>query len=228
MKQKRSYIKNEYHFKLALLAAVLLIIFLFAHQVGNGTIKKEVAITEKKDLGLTPLEDFFVVQKGITPKINVNDWDLEITGLVNNPVTLTYDEVLTMESVTEIKTVRCVQSPERLSATGKWKGVKLNDLFDLVKVKPEATRVVFYAADDYSSSLKIQDITDEFILAYEVNDEVLPIKHGYPIRLVAPNKWGYKWVKWIIKIELIDEEHKGYWESRGWNDDADVSEKYIE
>jgi hypothetical protein len=95
---------------------------------------------------------------------------------------------------------------------------------DLAIILPGANEVVFYAADGYSSSLTLEDATSEdVLLAYEMNSEVLPADHGYPIRLIAPGKAGYKWVKWITHIELVDYDYKGYWESRGWDDEADLT-----
>ncbi|MFW9990178.1 MAG: molybdopterin-dependent oxidoreductase [Candidatus Odinarchaeota archaeon] len=74
----------------------------------------------------------------------------------------------------------------------------------------------FYAADDYNSSLTIEEATEnDVLLAYEMNSEVLPPEHRFPIRVVAPNQLGYKWVKWVVRIEIVNYDYKGYWESRG-------------
>jgi hypothetical protein len=82
---------------------------------------------------------------------------------------------------------------------------------------------VFYGADGYSSSITLDyAMQDDVILAYEMNGEVLPEEQGYPLRLVAPGKYGYKWVKWITHIELVDHDYRGFWESRGWSDDATI------
>ncbi|UCF08652.1 MAG: molybdopterin-dependent oxidoreductase, partial [Thermoplasmata archaeon] len=109
------------------------------------------------------------------------------------------------------------------TGTADWKGVKVSAILDLAEVKDNATEVVFYAADGYSSSLTLDYLMrDDVILAYEMNGEVLPRDHGYPLRLVAPNKYGYKWVKWITHMEVVGHDYEGYWESRGWSDDADI------
>jgi hypothetical protein len=102
--------------------------------------------------------------------------------------------------------------------------VRLNYLLGYVGLKPEAAEVVFYAADTYSSSLTLEDaMKDDVLLAYEMNGETLPRNHGFPIRLVVPGKYGYKWVKWITHMEIIDYDYKGFWEARGWDDDAEIS-----
>lgn len=216
---KKHVIEHKHHYKVGLLGVILFAIFFFAHSVGEG-------ISEGEELALTPLEDIFSLQIGDIPQIDVEDWSLEINGLVDNPVTFTYDDILALERGVELEVLMCVQSPRRLRAVGDWKGVRLNDLLSKAGVKPGSKEVVFYAVDGFSSSLELEDISEDVILAYEVNGETLSASAGYPLRLVVPNKWGYKWVKWVNKIELVDYDYKGFWESRGWDDKAEVPEKY--
>jgi hypothetical protein len=84
--------------------------------------------------------------------------------------------------------------------------------------------VIFYAVDGFHSSLTIEDaMADDVLLAYEMNGEPLPEEQGYPLRLVVPGKYGYKWVKWIDQVQVVDYDHKGFWELRGWNDDAGIT-----
>lgn len=221
-KAKKHPVGKKYYYKIAFLIVILLVIFFFSYRSDNGTNLRE----DEEPLEFTPLEDFFAVQIGDVPQIALEEWSLEITGLVENPLVLTYDDILAMESVTEKEVLMCVQSPRRLFAIGNWTGIKLKSLLEQVGVTPGAKEVVFYAVDDFSSSLELGDVTDDVLLAYKVNDMVLTPNAGYPLRLVVPNKWGYKWVKWIKKIELVDYDYEGFWESRGWDDKAEVPEKY--
>jgi len=169
---------------------------------------------------ITPNDEFFVVDIGDSPQIDATLWRLQVDGLVENELSLTYDNITSFPSVSEIVTLRCVDGP---TGTADWKGVRLNALLDLAGVLPNATEVVFYAADGYTSSITLDYAQqDDVILAYEMNGEVLPRDHGYPLRLVAPGKYGYKWVKWITHIELVGHDYRGFWESRGWDDDADL------
>ncbi len=169
---------------------------------------------------ITPNDEFFIVDIGASPQIDVEYWRLSVDGLVENDLSLTYDEILAFSSKSEIVTLKCVDGP---TGTADWKGVKLSIILDMAGILDNATEVVFYAADDYSSSLTLEDaLQDDVILAYEMNGEVLPVDHGYPLRLVAPGKYGYKWVKWITHIEVVGYDYKGFWESRGWNDEADI------
>ncbi len=170
---------------------------------------------------ITPNDEFFVVKISDSPVINTEDWWLLVDGLVNNPLNLKYEDITNQSAVSEIVTLKCVDGP---TGTANWTGVRLIDLLDLAEIKENATEVVFYGADGYSSSLTVEDASSsDVVLAYEMNGETLPTDHGYPVRLVAPGKYGYKWVKWITHIEVIDYDYKGYWESRGWDDEADIT-----
>ncbi|MFX1574073.1 MAG: molybdopterin-dependent oxidoreductase [Promethearchaeota archaeon] len=167
---------------------------------------------------VTPNDDFFEVTKGEVPEINSNTWRLSIEGLVNNSLTFTYTNLTSQPSKEVLATLQCVDGP---FGTAKWKGVPIKNLLDLAQVKNGAVDVVFYAADDYSSSLTIEEANmDNVLLAYEMNGEPLPVEQGFPVRVVAPNQLGYKWVKWVVRIEIVNYDYLGYWESRGWSDDA--------
>ncbi len=169
---------------------------------------------------ITPNDEFFIVDIGASPQIDVEYWRLRVDGLTENQLSLTYDDILSLTRKSEVVTLKCVDGP---TGTADWKGVKLSIILNIAGILDNATEVIFYAADDYSSSLTIDDAKqDDVILAYEMNGEVLPVDHGYPLRLVAPGKYGYKWVKWITHIEVVGYDYKGFWESRGWSDDADI------
>jgi len=147
---------------------------------------------------------------------------LTITGLVNNELEYTYNEVLyNYPSFKKVVTLRCV---EGWSVTILWEGIRLKDLIADAEVNPEATTVIFYAYDGYSTSMPLDYIIDNNIMmAYEMNNVTLPPERGYPFQLVAESKWGYKWIKWITAIELSDnEDYRGFWESRGYPNDADL------
>jgi DMSO/TMAO reductase YedYZ molybdopterin-dependent catalytic subunit len=147
---------------------------------------------------------------------------LTVTGLVNNEREYTYDEVLdSYPSFKKVVTLNCV---EGWKVTILWEGIPLKDLLANAEVKPEATVAIFYAYDGYSTSLPLDYIVDHNIMiAYKMNNVTLPPERGYPFQLVAESKWGYKWIKWITAIELSDNaDYKGYWESRGYPNDADL------
>jgi hypothetical protein len=167
---------------------------------------------------ITPNDELFVIDKGETPEINIDTWNLSIYGHVNNSKYYNYANFTSLSSTEVLATIQCVEGP---SGTAIWKGVSVKALLDIVEVQLGAVDVVFYAADGYSSSLTLEEVNNEdVILAYEMNGEPLPIEQGYPLRVVAPNYYGYKWVKWVVRVEIVTYDYIGYWESRGWNDNA--------
>jgi DMSO/TMAO reductase YedYZ molybdopterin-dependent catalytic subunit len=146
--------------------------------------------------------------------VDAENFSLTITGLVNNELEYRYDEILfNYPSFKKVVTLRCVEG---------WSEIK--DLIADAEVNSKANTVIFYAYDGYSTSLPLDYIIDNNIMmAYKINNVTLPPERGYPFQLVAESKWGYKWIKWITSIELSDnQDYKGYWESRGYRNDADL------
>ena len=167
---------------------------------------------------ITPNDLFFTVQIGSTPMIDDSTWNMPVNGHVDNALLFNYTNFTALPSITILATLQCVDGP---SGTAYFKGVLVRDLLAMVHPKAGAFDVVFYAPDGYSSSLTIGEVNlDNIILAYEMNGVPLPAAQGFPLRVVAPNYAGYKWVKWITHIEIVNYDYQGYWETRGWNDNA--------
>jgi DMSO/TMAO reductase YedYZ molybdopterin-dependent catalytic subunit len=155
-------------------------------------------------------------------QIDNQTYTLTLTGLVKNELELTYNDVLSSyQSYKKVVTLNCV---EGWRVTILWEGIKLQDMLSDAEVSSTANTVIFRAYDGYSTSLPLDYIIDKNILmAYKMNNVTLPPERGYPFQLVAESKWGYKWIKWITSIELSDNpDYKGFWESRGWDNDADL------
>ncbi len=113
--------------------------------------------------------------------------------------------------------------------TAKWTGFRLTDLFNLSPPKPEAKYVIFNSIDGYSTSLPLDYIKEnQIIAACGINDKSLPPDRGFPFQIVAEDKYGYKWAKWITRIELTDKDVPGYWESRGYGNRANVDDPPFE
>ena len=170
---------------------------------------------------ITPNDEFFTLSIGAVPTIQVSSWNLPINGSVQNPITLTYDEITSMPNITITETLKCVSGP---SDTATWTGVPLSYVMNMTDVSDDAVDIVFHAADGYSSSLTIEEASgDDVLLCWQMNGVPLPRNQGYPLKLVVAGHYGYKWVKWITSIEVVDENYRGYWESRGWSDDAQIT-----
>ena len=182
--------------------------------------KIEVTEYEGKDLSsLTDIRENSI--KG-PQYINTDVYTLTIDGLVEQPNSLTYDEVLDNQKYTKVVTLHCV---EGWSVDILWEGILLADLFEAVDIQESADTVIFHSEDGYSTALPLQTIMDrQLMIAYKMNGVVLPPERGFPFQLVAEDKLGYKWIKWITRIELSDDaNYKGYWEQRGFGNEADVN-----
>ncbi|MEI6603349.1 MAG: molybdopterin-dependent oxidoreductase [Clostridia bacterium] len=153
--------------------------------------------------------------------IDIGEYSLKIEGLVETPIEMKYEDVLKMTAYERLITLHCV---EGWSATMLWKGVLLEDLISKAAPNPDAVTVIFHSQDGYTTSLPLSTIKEkQLILAYNANRIALPPEMGYPFIVVAEDKLGYKWARWVTRIELSnDANYKGYWEQRGYDNTADV------
>lgn len=155
-----------------------------------------------------------------TQNINVTTYQLEITGLVNKTLAYSYDQVINgFQKHQKVVTLYCV---EGWSAKILWEGILVDDLIKEAGANSSAVGVIFYASDGYSTELPLDYIASHnIIIAYKMNGLVIPPERGFPLQLVAESQYGYKWIKWITRIELTSNpDYLGYWESRGYPNNA--------
>ena len=154
------------------------------------------------------------------PRFDPGVWKLTVEGLVDSPLVITYDELLALESEEQVSDFHCVEGWS-VDAV-KWKGIRLKVLFNKTGLTPEAACVTFYSARGlYSDSLSLNEVVEpQVMLAYMLNDELLPQVQGRPLRLVMPRMFGYKSVKWVNRITLTQTQEVGYWERAGYNIDG--------
>lgn len=178
-------------------------------------------LREYKGCRLTPVAEFPESSIKGPQYVDVNKYRLKVVGLVERPRGFTYDELKRFPRHRKVVTLHCV---EGWSVTALWEGLLLEDLLSEVGVKEGAKVAIFYAHDGYYTSLPLEDLYErKAILAYKVNGVPLPPEHGFPLQLVVEGKYGYKWIKWIIRIEISDDENfMGYWEMRGFPNDGEV------
>jgi DMSO/TMAO reductase YedYZ molybdopterin-dependent catalytic subunit len=159
--------------------------------------------------------------------VDIATYQLKIGGLVNEPVSFTYDQIIgDYKHYKKIVRLDCV---EGWSVNILWEGMLVKELVLKAQPKPEAKVIIFKAYDGYSTSFPIDYImNNDIIMAYKMNDITMPANRGYPFQLVAEMKWGYKWIKWITEIELSDnEKYEGYWESRGYSNTGDLDKSFF-
>jgi DMSO/TMAO reductase YedYZ molybdopterin-dependent catalytic subunit len=178
-----------------------------------------VEIREYKGKDLSSVNDFRENSIKGPQYIDLDNYELKISGLVEEEKTYTYEEVLAHQSYSKVVTLYCV---EGWDATILWEGVLVKDLIG--DINPEANTIIFSAYDGYTTALPLDYILDnDILLAYKMNNITMPPERGYPFELVAEDKAGYKWIKWVTEIELSnDENYLGYWEKRGWDNDANL------
>ncbi|WP_406662105.1 molybdopterin-dependent oxidoreductase [Methanolobus sp. ZRKC3] len=189
-------------------------------QVEQITYNESEEATEFQGIELTPIVEQRNNAIRGTQFIDQETYGLEVYGLVDNELSISYEQLLAYPSDTRFVRLDCV---EGWGFDAKWTGVTLNTIFDEAQVNENATNAIFHCADGYSTSLEIDYLRkNDIMLAYKLNDITLPADRGFPLQLVAEDKYGYKWAKWIIGIEITDQPYEGYWEKVGYSNNAVV------
>jgi DMSO/TMAO reductase YedYZ molybdopterin-dependent catalytic subunit len=170
--------------------------------------------------------DFFIRNHFAIPKISDEAWRLEIDGLVSKPLKLSYSDLVLMPSVRRPSTLECAGNASGGAGVGTavWSGLPLGELLQQAGLKPGATTIVFYGADSgegenvpagthFTRAIPLEKAMEPTtLLAYEMNGEPLPAEHGYPLRALVPGWYGMDSVKWLTRIEVLDQPFKGYFQ----------------
>jgi DMSO/TMAO reductase YedYZ molybdopterin-dependent catalytic subunit len=182
---------------------------------------------------ITPIEHFFVRTHVYVPSVNLSDWRLSVEGEVAKPLTLTLDELKALPPVELVSVTECagngrnfyephaagIQWQSGAVGNGRWRGVRLADVLKRAGIKDSAKEIVFNGADtplgtmpDFQRSIPVKKALDgNTLLAYEMNGETLPVKHGFPVRVVVPGWASDSWMKWLVSIRVLDKEFDGFW-----------------
>jgi len=185
-------------------------------------------ITNYEGVDLSSINDFRENSIKGPQYLNATNYRLKITGLVDNEENLSLTQLEnTYQSYKKVVTLLCV---EGWDVTILWEGYLIAELLDDVGIHPNASTVIFHAYDGYTTSLPLTYIQEnDILLAHSMNNVTLPPERGFPFQLVAESKWGYKWIKWVVEIELTNEdEYRGYWESRGYSNTANITQNFFE
>jgi len=183
-------------------------------QLGNDVHQERVPP------GQRVTEKFPVLHYGSIPKSDPDTWDLRVFGLVEHPLTLSYTELLALPATRIVADIHCVTGWSKLDTV--WEGVLFKDLMNLVKCKPEAKFVLVHCEQGFTTSAPLEVLMDEdVLLAYRYDDAPLTPEHGYPLRLVVPKRYLWKSAKWVRGLEFMAQDRLGFWESRGYHNNAD-------
>ncbi|HEY6282755.1 MAG TPA: molybdopterin-dependent oxidoreductase, partial [Nitrososphaerales archaeon] len=173
---------------------------------------------------ITPNDRFYRVDVNVlAPVVDSNTWSLNVRGLVNTPMKLTYSKLVSMPSVEEYATLECVSNNigGDLLSTALWKGPRLKEILDVAGASAAADYVVFRCFDGYDVGVPMErSLLDGAVLAYEMNGAKLPTEHGYPVRAVIPGLYGMMNAKWVTEIELVNGTYLGFWQRKGWTNSA--------
>ena len=210
---------------LVLLISVVVVVAALEYQQNQPVKLQGVQVNDYQGKKLTPINNMPKTSIKGTQYVNESNYTLEVTGLVQNPRNYTYAEVLNHTAYQKVVTLNCVDG---WSATVLWQGILVSDLLKEAKPFPTGTVVIFTAADNYTTSFPIEYLyNNNILLAYKMNNVTIPPEYGFPFQLVAESKWGYKWIKWVTKIEVSnDTNYTGYWESRGYTNGGGLNQSF--
>jgi len=170
--------------------------------------------------GQKQVSNFPILDLGIKPIISQAEWQLRVYGLVENEVKLDWAQFQTLPQLTDISDFHCVTRWSQLDMD--WQGVRVRDVLALAKPLSTAHYATMHSHDGYSTNLPIEALLDDdVILAQSVFGQPLPPEHGGPVRMIVPKRYAWKGAKWIKAIELHADDKRGFWEVRGYHNNAD-------
>lgn len=191
--------------------------------------KKTFSNDNRLPPGQTLTTKFPILDLGITPDIDISKWRLKIFGLVNQELNISYEDLKKYLQVQETSDFHCVTHWSKFDV--QWGGVRARDVLNMAGINKSADYVTLHSYDDYTTNIPLKVLMDEdVIIAHQVFEEPLPPEHGGPVRLVIPKRYAWKSAKWLKAIEIHKGDRPGFWEVRGYNNNADpwAEERYSE
>ena len=170
--------------------------------------------------GQREVKNWPVLDLGAQPNIPKEMWRLFINGEVENPVRLTWDDVMALPQIDSVSDMHCVTQWSRYD--NHWKGVSARAILDLVMPKMEVKHVVLHAYDTYTTNVSLEVFSDpDVLLAHTWEGLPISREHGGPLRLLIPRWYLWKSAKWIKRIEFVTNDQPGFWEKRGYHNEGD-------
>ncbi len=190
----------------------------------RGRAEKKVADAGYDPARLPPgqylTDKWPVLHAGSVPDTDLTTWDFRVSGEVENPITLSWDEFAALPRADNVQDIHCVTRWSRFDT--RFEGVHWREVAKLVHPKPSARFVVAHAEQGFTSNVPIEFLEDDLaLLATEADGEPLTPEHGWPLRLVIPGKYFWKSAKWLRGLELRATDEPGFWERYGYHNDAD-------
>lgn len=185
----------------------------------RGSKRSAQGVDGRVPPGQTLVHNFPVLDLGIRPNVNTANWTLSIYGLVDMPLELDWLAFRSLPQITETSDFHCVTRWSQLDMV--WEGVLARDLLMQAGPLPAAKFVTLHGYDGYTTNLPLEALLDDdVVVAHHVNGEALTAEHGGPVRIVVPKRYAWKGAKWLKGIELHAHDRPGFWEVRGYHNDA--------
>jgi DMSO/TMAO reductase YedYZ molybdopterin-dependent catalytic subunit len=170
--------------------------------------------------GQREVKNWPVLDLGVQPDLKPQDWRLRVGGLVENPIGWALDEFMAQPQADFISDIHCVTQWSRYD--NHWRGVSARHILDAVKPAAQARHVLFHAYDGYTTNVKRAVFEEEgVLLAHSWEGKPIPREHGGPVRMVIPDWYFWKSPKWVSQIEFAEHDQPGFWEVRGYHNEAD-------
>ena len=185
---------------------------------GNAAGKHNANI--RVPAGQTQVHNFPTLDLGIKPEIALGNWNLRVFGLVENELNIGWEAFQAMPQMHDMSDFHCVTRWSQLDMD--WVGVSAQDILALAAPLPSVQFVTLHGYDNYTTNLPLEALLDDDVLvAHSVLGKPLTREHGGPARMIVPKRYAWKGAKWLKAIELHEHDHRGFWEVRGYHNEAD-------
>lgn len=182
----------------------------------KGRLERSKHLGDRLPPGQYQTEKWPVLHYGSVPKFDPATWDFKVSGLVDNPIRLSYEQFKQLPTVTVKKDIHCVTRWSMFDSD--WTGVPFREILKMVQPRPEAKFVMALAENNFTANLPLADVDrDDVLLAWQRNGEDISAEHGWPLRLFVPHLYFWKSAKWLRGLEFIAEDKPGFWESYGYH-----------
>ena len=170
-------------------------------------------------VGQTKTIKWPVLDLGYHPNIPLDKWRLVIDGEVENPMIMTWQDLMNLPQVEDTSDFHCVTTWSKMDM--EWRGIRLMDLAALAQPKETATHILCYGYDTYTTNVSLEEaLKPDVLLAHTVEGKPLALEHGGPLRMITPQLYAWKGSKWIKRIEFMSKNKLGFWEERGYSNTA--------
>jgi len=185
----------------------------------KGLILSKATENERIPAGQKQVTNFPVLDLGIRPNVNTTNWSLRVFGLVENPLEFNWIAFRSLPQIKDVSDFHCVTRWSQLDML--WEGVSAREVLMQAAPLPLAKFVTLHSYDGYTTNLPLEALLDDdVVIAHSVLGHALTAEHGGPVRMVVPKRYGWKSAKWLKAIELHAEDRPGFWEVRGYHNDA--------